>query len=647
MSWMARLYETYEQGVKLDLPGEKLLPVGHTLQNAHINIALDGEGNFLYARVLEKATIIMPATEQSAGRTSGEAAHALADKLQYVAMDYAKYGGQKNSYFSSYQAQLKGWCDSEYTCPKVVAVFRYISKGSVIEDLINARIVHIDENQKLLSNWPHEINEDKPLPLLFKVLPSAGFDQGSALVCWSVQLPGDPIQNTWEDGSVQQSWISYCSLGFAEEGFCYITGEQQLLAASHPAKLRHTGDKAKLISSNDSSGFTYRGRFLDDMQASSVGSDVTQKAHNALRWLIARQGCRHGDQVIVAWAVSGKSIPDPLIDTHQLFPDIDDESLTQNITIPTTLDYGSDLGQYYAFKLNKKIAGYRAELGDIEQIIIMGIDSATPGRMGVVYYRECMAKEFLNRLESWHLDFSWQQRYTKQVTQIEGKKSKPRTIWSVSTPSPKAIAEAMYGKTLTESLRKNLFERLLPCIIEQRPLPLDILNFVIQRACNPLNVEHWEWERNLGVACALYRGFYKRQPSQMKRRDYSMSLEKENKSRDYLYGRLLAVAEYIEQIALNVSHENRLTSAERLMHQFAMRPFSTWQNIELALQPYTQRLQTSRRGFLINQQKELDDIMSLFQSSEFVSDKKLKGEFLLAYHCQRQNLRNKPEPESV
>ena len=115
-----------------------------------------------------------------------------------------------------------------------------------------------------------------------------------------------------------------------------------------------------------------------------------------------------------------------------------------------------------------------------------------------------------------------------------------------------------------------------------------------------------------------------------------MSLETNNKSRDYLYGRLLAVAERIEKVALSIAGEKRMTSAERLMQRFAERPYSTWRTIELGLKPYMQRLKISRGGFLTNQTKELDTIMSIFDTEEFMSDKKLSGEFLLAYHCQRQ-----------
>lgn len=115
-----------------------------------------------------------------------------------------------------------------------------------------------------------------------------------------------------------------------------------------------------------------------------------------------------------------------------------------------------------------------------------------------------------------------------------------------------------------------------------------------------------------------------------------MALEKEKNTRNYLYGRLLAIAEYIEKIALNVGGEKRSTTAERMMQRFADRPFSTWRNIELGLQPYMQRLQGTRAGFLTNRKKELDAVVAAFVPDDFTSDKSLSGEFLLGYHCQKQ-----------
>ena len=119
-----------------------------------------------------------------------------------------------------------------------------------------------------------------------------------------------------------------------------------------------------------------------------------------------------------------------------------------------------------------------------------------------------------------------------------------------------------------------------------------------------------------------------------------MALEEDRKSRDYLYGRLLAIAARIEEVALNVGGENRPTTAARLMQRFADRPFSTWRNIELGLQPYIQRLQGTRAGFLANRQKELDAVYAAFLPNDFTSEKSLSGEFLLGYHCQKQYWRN-------
>lgn len=122
-----------------------------------------------------------------------------------------------------------------------------------------------------------------------------------------------------------------------------------------------------------------------------------------------------------------------------------------------------------------------------------------------------------------------------------------------------------------------------------------------------------------------------------------MALEENYHSRDYLYGRLLAVAERIEEIALSASDENRPTNAARLMQRFADRPAQTWLTIYKALDPYMQRLQASAkpslRTFLHNQNEELETISSAFVIEDFNNNAPLSGEFLLGYYCQRQKMK--------
>ncbi|WP_369588761.1 type I-C CRISPR-associated protein Cas8c/Csd1 [Kingella oralis] len=645
MSWMQKLYRTYEsileQGVTDDT--EPLTPVGHTIQNAHIVIVIDGQGNFQTARVMPpKTAILLPATESSENRTSGEAPHPLADKIQYVAKDYADYGGEKKAYFDGYLKQLKAWCESPFAHPKVQAVLHYVAKGRVVTDLVEAGIFPLDSDGKVLNKWEAEGDA----PPIFSVLPKTKgeIEFGSALVCWQVEIAGDVHSQTWTDKTIQQSWADYVASEKAEKGFCLVQGKEAVIFTMHPAKLRHTGDKAKLISSNDTAGYTFRGRFATAEEAASVSADVSAKAHSALRWLISRQGIRNGDQVTVAWAISGKPVPSPMKDISS---EIDwdnlnisavenpDEFSSQTSSEQPSPDWSVNIGRAAAQIIKKKLHGHQAELKDHEQISLIMLDSATPGRMALTYYQEFLPADYFANLDAWIDDFSWYQRYSIEIP--NGKKTDKRTQWRFVPPSPYSIAEAVYGKSLSDTLKKQLYARLLPVIAggTSVPIPEDLVQKSFQAACNPNGCENWEWQRNIGVACALYKGWRARHHDLSQRRTYLMSLDTENRSRDYLYGRLLAVAENTESYALYLAGEKRATTAERYMQRFAEHPFATWRNIELALKPYQERLRNNGKD---TGAQAIGEIMELFATDDFTCDDKLSGEFLLGYHCQKMEI---------
>ena len=650
MSWMQKLYRTYEsileQGGTND--AEPLTPVGHTIQNAHIVIVIDGQGNFQTARVMPpKTAILLPATESSENRTSGEAPHPLADKIQYVAKDYADYGGEKKAYFEGYLKQLKAWCESPFAHPKVQAVLHYVAKGRVVTDLVEAGIFPLDSDGKVLNKWEAEGDA----PPIFSVLPKTKgeIEFGSALVCWQVEIAGDVHSQTWTDKTIQQSWADYAASEKAEKGFCLVQGEETVISTMHPAKLRHTGDKAKLISSNDTAGYTFRGRFATAEEAASVSADVSAKAHSALRWLISRQGIRNGDQVTVAWAISGKSVPSPMKDISAELDWADmanwdisavenpDEITAQRLpeNSETSPDWSVNIGRAAAQIIKKKLHGYQAELKAHEQISLLMLDSATPGRMALTYYQEFLPADYFANLDAWIDDFSWYQRYSIEVP--NGKKTEKRTQWRFLPPSPYSIADAVYGKSLSDTLKKQLYARLLPVIAggTSVPIPEDLVQKSFQAACNPNGCENWEWQRNIGVACALYKGWRARHHDLSQRRTYPMSLDTQNRSRDYLYGRLLAVAENTESYALYLAGEKRATTAERYMQRFAEHPFATWRNIELALKPYQERLRNNGKD---TGAQAIGEIMELFATDDFTCDDKLSGEFLLGYHCQKMEI---------
>jgi CRISPR-associated protein Csd1 len=648
MNLIESLYHTYNNcvshvGVEEEGGSDTLLPLSHTTQNANIEVTLDHQSNFVSAKIIPKRQqkTIVPCTEQSGGRAGSKpTSHPLCDKLQYLAGDFLEYGGCVTSGYAAnpsephtdYLNLLDKWQNS-HPHPKVKIVHEYVKKARLVRDLVLHKIIPLTHSDSGIGNFLDEWNdkESEP-PEVFASLPATSTPQES-FIRWRVTIPGDPSSNLWEDPSVWECWSEHYKTTQEITGLCYVTGKNQPLAIQHPAKLRHAADKAKLISSNDGSGFTFRGRFTDPsgIEAASVSFDVTQKAHNALRWLISKQGTRLGEQAVVAWSLNNQEIPNPLdssleLATVQLEEDDIDAILEQEHKAHIVFIDQINTGQSIALALKQKLLGYRKALGDTNKILVLSLDSATPGRMAITYFRELTASEFMDRIEKWHDSTSWLLYHNK------GRKY-------LGAPSPHEIAQAAYGfgSRLDDKLKSATYRRLLPCIIDARPIPDDLVISCIQRASARISHEDWEWEKILGIACALYR---KQQFQKNNKTNYTMSLDPERNTRSYLYGRLLAVADVLEQAAL-ARDENRPTNAARMMQRYSSRPFDTWPILYQRLEPYIRRLKSNKPGLLHRYQIELDAIKDLFHPEDFINDNKLDGEYLLGYHCQRSALYTK------
>ncbi|MFA7636848.1 MAG: type I-C CRISPR-associated protein Cas8c/Csd1, partial [Monoglobales bacterium] len=130
MAWMNMIYQTYENNAKMagKAVDEKapLSLVAHMPANAQIEIVIDGSGNFIKASGVDKnfSKTLIPVTEQSAGRSSGDAPHALCDTLSYVAGDFGRYLVDEKAAkkcdikFSKYISALEAWVNSDYSHPK-------------------------------------------------------------------------------------------------------------------------------------------------------------------------------------------------------------------------------------------------------------------------------------------------------------------------------------------------------------------------------------------------------------------------------------------------------------------------------------------------------------------------------------------------
>jgi CRISPR-associated protein Csd1 len=610
MGWIQKLHETYENCYELIDKEEDntLLPVAHTVLQAHIEVIINEKSEFVSARALvdkdDKKTIL-PCTVDSESRTSGPGAHPLFDKLQYIAGDYVKYGGTKKHYYDIYMKQLEDWCNSEYGHDKVRILYNYLMKGTLIEDLVNHRVLHCDENDHLLSKWNGPKDET---PLIFKALSN----QSDSFVRFQV-IGVDDISALNLDPDVQKSYISYYLSKGENMDLCYATGEITMCTDKHPKFIRFPGDGAKLISSNDSSNFSYRGRFTDSKHALRISYEVSQKAHNALKWLIQKQGIMVGGEVYLVWGTNNERIPIIDSDTADLLGYNEQEEFVINTE------------QEFASRLKQAIKGYSVELDHKSSVVIMCLDAPSEGRLSIKYYQELPGDEFLSRIEHWHSTCIWRHAYKKKGYMVR----------FIGAPAFRDIINAVYGENIGENHEKAVMERLLHCMLRQEPLPVDIVRMAVYRASNPVAMEPWQWEKALSIACALYNKYKEKER-------YDMALDENLNHRDYLYGRLLAVADHIENLTFDKWGE-RPTTAKRYMQAFAQRPFKTWTLIAQNLVPYQSKL-----GPKANWYNDLISyIHSKFDINDFQDDSPLSGLYLLGFHSQRyeflKGLRKKDE----
>jgi CRISPR-associated protein Csd1 len=656
MSWASTLCALYDANAyragKIEQWNGKplvLLPLGYDTMESQIEVTIDTNGNFLDARTLDKseAETIVPYPE---GRTSGIKALPLFDKLIYLAGDFIKYSlsDTAEEKYKCYLADLNEWCTAETSNTIIRAVFQYVSKGCLIEDLVNQQVLILDESNKLsmLSNIQNVPQTDAFIR--FRIFAGEGDKNLDSAV--------------WLDRNLQTDFIKHYMASTSENDLCYLCGEHMRPAKMSPIKIRNKGDQTRLISSNDSENYTYRGRFNTKdknsgfNEALSIGYETSQKIHNALKWIIRRQGYVRDGICMVTWESSLNEIPSFFRNSAEIISSVTDEEqepeLTDDAVFGKSEESDSKTNYITAKAFNMAIDGYSTKLRSESKMMLIALDSASQkGRLAMTYYRELAASRYLENIRKWHNSCCWRHAYfkDKKYFKFEG------------MVSIKEVAEAIYGteqnKTLT--LRANsdgkkpmlisAFERLRPCIIDGAAIPRDMVHAAVQKASNPLAYDStFNRERVLHTACSLVKRLYweKKQKNDPEGVIFEMELDQKNNNRSYLYGRMLAVAEKAESLAFD-GNETRITNAERYMQAFSRMPFRTWDIIWRSVQPYMKQLKPKKREYYKNL---IGEITALFDYDERISNKMLDGRYLLGYDCQREALKYKgknTDPENI
>lgn len=611
MGLFQKAVETYDNmkslaGVESEERKAALAPIGFITTGVQIEITVTEDGEFRGAEQIfdisedskgksqkSEKKIIIPATQKSAGRSSTSAKtspHPLCDKLMFMCPE------NKESY-DAYLEQLQDWCDSEFACPKIKAILKYVKKGTILTDIASVGRVKDDD-----------------------------------FVCWRV-LSTDCAEpeEVWKSRSVIDSYINYYQSKIdasSERALCYVSGEITTPAQLHLKGVVSFAGNAKLISSNDAANFTYKGRFSDDSEALTVSFISSQKAHNALKWVISNNGFRCGDRMFVCWNPKGKKTKNPFA---SLFPDFSEAE--EN---PTPTNYREILA--------KTVLGYKNNFKPEDETVTAVFEAASKGRLSVCYYSEMKAEDFLERLRFWDETTAWLYRRFGVAPDL------------VKSPDLKSIIDAAYGvpRTIGESQTVETDEkvlaiamqRLLLCRLEKAPFPADIMRSAVQKCSSLQLYDKLNREKQLFTTCAIIKKYiYDRF-----KEEWNMALEPEKKNRSYQFGRLLAVLEKAERDAFDNS-EKREPNAIRMWSLFVKRPmYATTVIIEQLKNAYYPRLEPGKRGYYDKLIEGIMRVISEFPESEI--GKPLGEEYLMGYYlqkdalCQKKNNDNDDNNES-
>lgn len=608
-----------------------LLPPFHTTVTAQITVTIDQNGNFMRAELVvqdDKMTII-PVTEKSGSRTAGKEPHPLCDNLRYLAGDYKDYYKDDGVCNELYMSQIEKWEKSTYSHEKVKAIYLYLKKATLIKDLVEQKIIKLNDNNQI---------DDKE--------NMEGIVQTKAFVRFIIRSTGENLHREipdecWKDRTLQDCYIKYVRSQEREKGMCYLTGNMESISYLHSKKIRNEGDGAKLISANDSQNFTYRGRFANREEAVAVGSETSQIVHNTLKWIIRKQGAFFDTMTIVTWESDQLSMPKWNMDTESIITEYENEQ-EENDWDSWDDDWSeeeevSDGNPITAEKFYKALNGYGKKVDNTSNMILLAFDAATPGRLAMIENVTLDTVRYLKNIEKWHNDCNWIHEKWKDGKRIQfwgmvGVRDIADILFGIENKGKLSIVDGN-GKKLYAEVAK----RLLPCIWYGSNIPYDYVNLAVVKASNPLTYkERKNWERVLTLACSMV----KKNEKDRNKEGWNVALDKSAKDRSYLYGRLLAVADRIEYMTYDAKDNGRITNAKRYMSTFSQRPYETWKVIEENIQPYLAKLDVVKRKYYENL---LSEICNLFDIDKFKENKKLDGLYLLGFHSQEYDLRFKKE----
>lgn len=582
-----------------------LLPLYHTNLRSNgkniINVLLDKQGEFLSAKFLEEDEIIIfPVTQDSIAR-SGKypPSHPLVDKLSYITTENDKL---HEMYMESFTALFQGINDGEVK-NFLITIKNFIDKSDFYEKI-----------EKYIFE-----NEEKKI------------DTANTFLTFSISdfISGRTISVT-NYVELHRQYINYVENLDIPRGLCNISGEEQQLTSKHRGLLGN----AKLISVSNNKE-TYQGRFSKGEDIISVGYRTSEKIHLMLKYLLENQNTNvrlREQQYLVNWFSDDLANDSEIDYIHPSTFEIKGmPTFFQPVNnVKLTTEDNKLIGQSF-------IKG-RQQFSDGSKYYVAIIDKVSNGRISLKYFRELSVSQLYRNLQKWQFNYKWE--YFEQDSK--------RYVYSI--PSMTQMILTAYGIESNHKLElsndkfyKDQFQKIIMALIDGKRVPANIPKALEQNVKQRLKYDD-RWNTVLFTALAI---FHNQDEEDLKR-----MLDENNTNRSYLFGRLLAIFERIEDATYTSGKDGtkRVTNAQKFWTSYSNKPATYMQTLLEKTQYYEQTLSNSHYGLAQKLKKEKEKIITAIHD-HYLDSKELNQpldyHFIFGYYAETNYIFTKHESEET
>ncbi len=677
MSIFHVLHQTYLRAEKeglvdnpeLDMTGRNiaLLPIYHTNLRAEaynvLQIVIDDKGNPKQINFIEEdAYTIFPVTVESLNRSGKKVvAHPLCDYMPYLSNSldeekYASYCEQNEQWISGVLLELSTCTDQETEDAKDLKVFLQELREMVLgKDILKLIKELIGKDYRMLTQ-DNTTTEDEPeieieLEAATKTskAKTKKINLSKVFVTFGKQFADAQKLDIDISKSKLLHWahIQHIRRMHAEQtdkfDICDVSGQRIYCTDLNRGLL----GKGKLVSVSNNTE-THIGRFCEGSEVIRLGADTSEKIHLMLKFFL-----EHGDNSQKLYNNTRAIIwfSDDILNEREFSLSNPTADILDPWDNPPEEEYESKSTADPRAREWRKILRGDIPLpkeNETDFFYLMTINKISNGRIAIQSTRTMPISLFLRNLQHWNKTCAWEKRNFNSK-EYENK-----------TPRPWDIVRFVYGvenddgkvDCLKDELKSLAFKRLLPTVIDGRPLPKDIGRQIFSNYRNRISFRK-NWPYLQYISCALLNKV--RQDERKEER--LLMLEKDNQTRDYLYGRLLAVYEKVEMDAMKTgsasSNEksesekqekgksSRLTNVERVWAAFFQTPERMLGTLHTKMRPYLNKLKSDNAGRHSYYNRLIGEIQTDIRDAESYlanKNKALNEDAVFGYYAQNREL---------